>query len=95
MDIPVRLNSHNYVLNETYKFVINPVTCRFHIRYSLPSSSAICPIKQLDRSIEDISKHLCRIDGPLKNVISVFLPGLGYHLHICNFVEVVIMARTK
>ena len=29
-------------------------------------------------------KHLCRIDRPLKNVISVFLPGLGYHLHICS-----------
>ena len=34
--------------------------------------------------------HICRIDRPLKNVISVFLPGLGYHLLITGLAIFVI-----
>ena len=45
MDIPVRLYAHNYVLNKPYKFVTNLVTHCYHMRYSLPDSSAIYPIK--------------------------------------------------
>ena len=35
---------HNYVSNDSYKFVTNLITCCYHTRYSLPDSSAIYPI---------------------------------------------------
>jgi hypothetical protein len=39
------LYAHNYVSNDSYKFVTNLVTCCYHIRYPLADPSAICPIK--------------------------------------------------
>jgi len=44
---------------------------------------AMLSVKNQDSHKYRYYKHLCRIDRLLKNVISVFLPGLGYDLRIC------------